>query len=68
MAHHTGERRYACEYCTRTFVLSGNYYKHRKRMHGDQLKYDLDLKQKQQNVCLNCLFVNVFCVLIALCI
>lgn len=37
MAQHTGIKKFACEFCDRTFASSGNYYSHRKRMHKDQL-------------------------------
>ncbi|XP_077295696.1 zinc finger protein 639-like isoform X2 [Arctopsyche grandis] len=40
MAQHTGERKYACSYCPRTFASSGNFYTHRKRMHAEEISRD----------------------------
>lgn len=34
---HTGDRKYVCEFCDRSFVSNGNYYSHRKRMHPEEL-------------------------------
>lgn len=37
MVQHTGIRKFVCEFCSRTFASSGNYYSHRKRMHPHEL-------------------------------
>jgi hypothetical protein len=31
---HTGEKPYQCLHCPRTFASSGNFHKHKKRMHS----------------------------------
>ncbi|XP_077296567.1 uncharacterized protein LOC143918475 isoform X2 [Arctopsyche grandis] len=49
MSQHTGECR-NCPYCPKKFLSSGNFYAHRKRMHGDLLKKELlkkDLERLQ---------------------
>lgn len=38
---HTGEKPYQCPHCPRTFASSGNYHKHKKRMHASERLYNL---------------------------
>lgn len=38
---HTGEKPYQCPHCPRTFASSGNYHKHKKRMHASERLYHL---------------------------
>jgi uncharacterized C2H2 Zn-finger protein len=38
---HTGEKPYKCPHCPRTFASSGNYHKHKKRMHISEKLYNL---------------------------
>jgi len=48
MVQHTGVRKFACQFCSRTFASSGNYYSHRKRMHPIELA-EHKLKQEEEN-------------------
>lgn len=37
MVQHTGVKKFSCQFCSRTFASSGNFYAHRKRMHPKEL-------------------------------
>lgn len=50
MARHTGEAKYNCSFCSRTFASSSNCYSHRKRMHADEYKNELKKKLNERFV------------------
>ncbi|XP_052871939.1 transcription factor grauzone-like [Anopheles cruzii] len=48
LVQHTGVHKYACEFCSRKFASSGNYYVHRKRMHSEELARHKKQKEEEE--------------------
>lgn len=49
LVQHTGVHNFSCEFCSRTFASSGNYYSHRKRMHPQELAAKNKHKEEAEN-------------------